>query len=141
MKYVIDSSLTIKWYMSEQDTAKALRLRLDFITGLHELHAPDSLLIECSNALILAEQKKSISTVNTTAGILDLPYVGIALHPSAPLLERAAEMARIARLTIFAGLYLALAEREQCQFLTADKKIIRNTRKQFPFVADFAAIP
>jgi predicted nucleic acid-binding protein len=141
MKYVLHSSIVAKWYLSEPDTAKALRLRLDFLTGQHELLTPDSLLLECGNILVAAEQKKLIRTGAAAKDLVDLRFVELALHPSEPLLNRAIAMAITTRLTVSASLYLALAEREQCQFLTVDKKIIRNARKHFPFVTDFALLP
>jgi predicted nucleic acid-binding protein len=45
------------------------------------------------------------------------------------------------KLTVHASLYLALAEREQCQLLTADQRAIRSTRKQFSFILPFASLP
>ncbi len=45
------------------------------------------------------------------------------------------------RLSLSAALYVALAEREQCQLLTADQKVIRNTRKHFSFILPFASLP
>jgi predicted nucleic acid-binding protein len=65
----------------------------------------------------------------------------VLFHSSFPLLSRAAAIALLARLTVAASLYIALAEREQCQLLTADQKVIRNTRKHFSFVLPFANFP
>src|SRR5215471_8867064 len=41
MKYVIDSSLGVKWVIPEVDSAKALRLCDDYRIGVIELLAPD----------------------------------------------------------------------------------------------------
>ena len=41
MKYVIDSSVGVKWVIPEVDSAKALRLRDDYRNGVIELLAPD----------------------------------------------------------------------------------------------------
>ena len=43
MKYVLNSSVGFKWVVPEVDSDKALRLRDDFRSGVHELRAPDSL--------------------------------------------------------------------------------------------------
>ncbi len=67
--------------------------------------------------------------------------VGIPLHPSMPLLRRAAVISLDTRLTVFASLYVALAEREQCQLVTADQKVIRNARRHFSFVLPVASLP
>jgi len=41
MKYVIDTSVAFKWVIAEADSDKAIRLRDDFCTAIHELLAPD----------------------------------------------------------------------------------------------------
>ena len=41
MKYVIDSSVGVKWVIPEVDSAKALRLCDDYRIGVIELLAPD----------------------------------------------------------------------------------------------------
>jgi predicted nucleic acid-binding protein len=61
MKYVLDSSVALKWVLPELDSAKALRLRADFQAGLHELIAPDIFPVEVGQALTKAERRKTIS--------------------------------------------------------------------------------
>ena len=39
MKYVIDCSVAFKWFVSESDTDKALRLRNDFQSAVLEIVA------------------------------------------------------------------------------------------------------
>jgi hypothetical protein len=37
MRYVLDSRVALKWVLPEADSAKAIRLRNEYINGLHEL--------------------------------------------------------------------------------------------------------
>jgi hypothetical protein len=37
MKYVLDSSVALKWVLPEANSGKAIRLRDDYSNGLHEL--------------------------------------------------------------------------------------------------------
>ncbi len=141
MKYVLDSSVVQKWYVSAADTPKALKLRLDFHFGIHELLAPDILLAECGHDLVRAERQNAIGPGEAELFLVDLVRVQVPLHPSSPLLRRAAAIALSTRLSFYASLNLALAEREKCDLLTADQKVIRNARKSFSFVIDFASIP
>jgi hypothetical protein len=39
MKYVLDSSVALKWVLPEADSAKALGQRDEYKTGVHELYA------------------------------------------------------------------------------------------------------
>ncbi|WP_020474862.1 type II toxin-antitoxin system VapC family toxin [Zavarzinella formosa] len=140
MKLVLDVSVAAKWYLRDADIVKALKLRFDFHAGVHELLAPDIFPAECAGVLVRAERKGDLPAGDADLNLIDLMAVGIPAHPSFSLLRRAAEIALSNRLTVFSSLYLALAEREQCQFLTADQKLIRATRRQFSFVLPFAAL-
>jgi predicted nucleic acid-binding protein len=45
------------------------------------------------------------------------------------------------RIGIYDCLYVALAEREGCELITADDKLIRNLQAQFPFIISLASLP
>ena len=141
MKLVIDTSIAEKWYVSAPDTAKALRLRIDFHAHLHELLAPDTLLAECTDVVVNAEKKRLIDPGEALTSIDDLRLVALDFRPCGPLLRRAAEISFLTQLKVAPCLYLALSEQEQCQLLTADQRVIRATRKHFSFVLPFANFP
>jgi predicted nucleic acid-binding protein len=126
MKLVIDTSIAKMWYVPSPDMLKALRLRIDFHAHLHELLAPDIVFAECASALVNAEKNKFIDPGEAAASITDLLLVGVAIHPSAPLLRRAAEISFMTHLTVASSLYVALAEQAKCQLLTAHHKVIRE---------------
>lgn len=141
MRCVLDASVAEMWYLPVADSTKAMRLRFDFIKGLHELLAPDIFPVECAAMLVKAERQGVIPAGKTPLELAAIQAVGIPLHPAAPLLRRAAVISLTTRLTVFASLYVALAEREQCQLVTADQKVIRNTRRHFSFVLPVASLP
>lgn len=37
MKYVLDSSVALKWVLAEADSARAIRLRDEYLNGVHSL--------------------------------------------------------------------------------------------------------
>ncbi len=141
MKYVIDASIAEAWYVLNPNTMKAAQLRFDFHRGLHELLAPDVFPAEAAEMLVNAERKGLLSAGSTSRDLHDLHSTGVPLYPSFPLLARASDIALNSRLQLFAGLYVALAEQEQCQLLTADQKLLRAARRHFTFVVPFASIP
>ena len=51
MKYVLDSSVALKWVLPEADSGKAIRLRNEYSNGIHELLAPDIFPPEIANGL------------------------------------------------------------------------------------------
>jgi predicted nucleic acid-binding protein len=50
MKYVIDSSVMVKWVLAEPESDKALRLRSDLRNSVHELLSPDIFTVEAAHA-------------------------------------------------------------------------------------------
>jgi predicted nucleic acid-binding protein len=42
---------------------------------------------------------------------------------------------------VYDCLYVALAEREGCEFLTADDRLLKKLCIQFPFIVSLASIP
>jgi predicted nucleic acid-binding protein len=126
MRYVIDCSVATKWEVNEPDSAKALRLRDDFRNGVHELLAPDIWPIEVANALYSAELKGGIPPGRFEFHAANVLMVGPALYQSTALLPRAMAIIRraVARIGIYDCLYVALAEREGCEVVTADQRLI-----------------
>jgi predicted nucleic acid-binding protein len=141
MKTVVDSSVGIKWVIPEKYSDKALRLLDDFQKSLVELLAPDIFLIEAVHAIARAERQKRITQAQGAQAVTDLLNQQIQLNPYIPLLPRAYEISSNARIGVYDCLYVALAEREQCQFVTADDKLVTNLRQQFPFIAPIASLP
>jgi predicted nucleic acid-binding protein len=141
MRFVLDSSVGLKWFLPEPDSAKALKLRADFQTGIHELLAPDILPVECAHALTRAERRGIIAVGDAQVHLLDLMATGIGLFRYQPLLHRATLISSAERIGVYDCLYVALAEREGCQLVTADKRLANNLRAQFPFVVELSSIP
>jgi hypothetical protein len=52
VKYVLDSSVALKWVLAEADSGKAIRLRDAYENGIHALLAPNIFPAEIANALI-----------------------------------------------------------------------------------------
>ena len=139
MKYVLDSNVALKGVLPEADSDRAIQLRDDFHSGTHELIAPDVFPVECLHALTKAERQSRI----TGAFILwqsimaDVPR----LHSHIPFLHRAYEIATITRSGIYDCIYVALAEQESCELITADDRLVRNMQRDFPFVRSLASLP
>lgn len=47
---------------------------------------------------------------------------------------RAAEISSAMRVGVYDCLYVALAEKKKCRFVTADHRLIKNLQKDFPFI-------
>jgi len=138
MKYVLDSSVAFKWEVPETDSDKANLLRDDFRNTIHELVAPDFLPLELAHALTRAERQGRIAVGQAALFWADAMTTPPILLPSLPLAMRAIDLSSQARVGVYDCLYIALAEREKCDFITADDKLVNNVQAQFPFVKHLA---
>jgi predicted nucleic acid-binding protein len=141
MKRVLDSSVGFKWVVPELHSDKALRLRDDYRTGSAELIAPDVYLIEIAHALTRAERQKRITSAQGALALADVMSVPPQLFGYVPLLPRAYEISSHQHLGVYDCLYVALAEREGCELITADDRMVKNLRPHFPFISALASLP
>jgi predicted nucleic acid-binding protein len=141
MKYVLDVSVAVRWVIPNQLTPKALRLRGDYENKIHELVAPDIFIAEAANALTKAERQKLIAVGQSTPLHTKITTSLPDLHSHFPLVARALAISSQTRSSFYDCLYVALAERERCELVTADEKLVRNLKAQFPFVRPLASIP
>jgi predicted nucleic acid-binding protein len=141
MKYVLDSSVAFKWEVPETDSDKADRLREEFRNSLHELHAPDFFPIELAHALTRAERRGRIGVGQASVFWADAMTTVPVLVPSLPLVARAIDISSKTRVGVYDCLYVALAEQEKCDVVTADNKLLKTLKPQFPFILDLKNFP
>jgi len=141
MKRVIDSSVAFKWVVPETDSDKALLLRDDFRNGLVELIAPDIFPIEIGHALTRAERQGRIPVGSAIPLLRDILNTLPLLQPSLSELLRAVEISSQMRVGAYDCLYVALAELEKCDLVTADDKLVKNLQSYFPFIVSLGSLP
>ena len=96
---------------------------------------------EAASALTKAERQKLIRVGQAGVLLADLLTTPPAAHPYEPLLARAVDISSQTRGGLYDCLYVALAEREGCEFVTDDQKLIANLKPRFPFVVPLASLP
>jgi predicted nucleic acid-binding protein len=141
MKYVLDASVALKWVLTEQDSPKALALRDGYSRGSSELICPDIFPPEVAHALARAERRNIIKPPQGMAYLADILTTPPHFFPSLPLLPRAFAIASQMRVGIYDCLYVALAEREACELVTADDKLARALKARFPLIVLLASLP
>jgi predicted nucleic acid-binding protein len=139
MKYVLDSSVAFKWVVPESDSPRAIRLRDEYRAAVDELIAPDIFAPELAHALTRAERQVRINDAVTR--LIDVLATCPILVASLPLLLRAADISSTMRVGVYDCIYVALAERESCELVTADARLLKNLRSRFPFIIDLASLP
>jgi predicted nucleic acid-binding protein len=119
MKFVVlDVSVATKWYVRETDSETAQRL-LD--SGL-QFAVPDIFFSEVANALLKHHANGDIGLGDVLLGIEDLFAMEIEPVAAQLLMARAVEIAAPLKHAVYDCLYLALAERWDTTFVTADRK-------------------
>ena len=63
------------------------------------------------------------------------------LYPSMSLTPRAIQIVTVARIGVYNCLYVALAEREACELVAADARLINSLQQTFPFIIALASLP
>lgn len=131
---VIDASVALKWVLPEHDTGKADSLRGQLFI------APDVFAIEVANALSRAARKNLLSAAEAVIGLTDIISSGPELRASGPLLFRALEISLTTRCSVYDAHYVALAEHEGVQLITADERLANNLQRDFPFLVRLADV-
>jgi predicted nucleic acid-binding protein len=140
MKYVLDSSVAFKWVVVEPLTDKAQNLRDEFRRGLHELIAPDVFPVEVAHSLTRAERQARISPSQASVLLAEVLLTRPQFHPYIPLLSQAVAISSQARIGVYDCLHVALAQREGCELLTADDRLVRALQPSFPFITALSSL-
>ncbi len=127
MNIVVDASVAIKWFLTEENTADAEML----LGPEFELNAPELAISEFGN-IVLKKLRNGDLQLGEAAALSDALFrVGITFHSNKPLLGPALERAIELGQTTEDCTYLALALELDCPLVTADRKLfmtLQNTR-------------
>lgn len=128
---VVDANVVIKWHVAEIHTDAALRLLRD---DAPELHVPELVFPEVGNILWKKVRRGDLAE-DEARGIGRLVAAApLEVHPSAPLLEAALEIALSTGRTVYDSQYVALAIQMESRLVTADERLY-NALKDGPLGA------
>lgn len=117
---VVDASVAVKWFLPEPDSEQAVVL----LDGKHQLLAPDLLWAEFANIAWKQCQRGGITPEEAAEMVDQLLLVPMQIHASNTLVGQAVRLAIETDRTAYDCLYLALAIREGCPLITADKRLV-----------------
>ena len=118
MKFTVDASIVVKWYIAEEHSEDA-RLLLGHRL---ERYAPDFLLVEFANTVWKKARRGEIADPLHYLGEIPELREAIDLRPSADLVDRAARLAVAMDHPVYDCLYLACAEATGSTLITDDRK-------------------
>jgi predicted nucleic acid-binding protein len=120
-KKVIDASIIVKWFSNEEDSDKAIKLRNMHIRGEISIVVPELVFMEVMNSL----RYKKISVDSLTKANKDLWDVQLeTIYLDEFLLNKATEISVKYNLTVYDGIYAALAQIHGAPLITSDNKLL-----------------
>lgn len=138
---IVDTSIAIKWIVEETDSEKAVALLARWVKGKTVILAPILLAYELTNVLHQRIRRGEASGEEAEQLLI---YVLL----NVVRLDRAYDHAQSVRALQFAqqfsltatydAHYLALAEREQCEYWTADARLLNGLRGQLSWVRNLS---
>lgn len=125
MALIVDASVAIKWFVDEPGSGVARQLWRD----QPDLLAPDLMVLEVCNAAWRKVRLGQASRAQAEQIAERLRQGIVDLRPTAPLAPRATEIALTVDHPVYDCFYLALAEREGAELVTADQRLNERLRR------------
>lgn len=135
MVAVLDASVALKWqFEDEEATEGAMALLEDFVEGKIELISVPLFAFEVVNAIHVAINRKRVGEKDGCRAVEYILSLGIELSHIDGVAKAAFQLAREYQVSPYDGAYLALAQREDCVFITGDRKLFKALKGYFPQV-------
>ncbi len=119
---LLDTSVAVKWFVTEDDSERATSLRRAHLWGEIQLYVPDLLLMELANALRytgrLSEER--ILEDLATFSALDISIVPFSIE----VLRSSIALSLERDLAVYDAYFLALAQAMEIPLITADRRML-----------------
>ena len=128
-KVVVDASVVVKWFIDEEDSDKALKIRDRYVNGEIMIIAPELLPYEVLDALRYSgvfsiDEIKEASVALSNYGIEMYPLLG-------NLAQKTVEISMETNITVYDSAYVALAYLMDTVLYTADESLIRRVKGDY----------
>ncbi len=131
---VTDASVVVKWLVHGQGEGPALSLLELFTEQKVVLIAPRQIVDEVASALSKLYRRKLISGIEAKHAFRGFDTRRPFLVDSATLTPSAFDLALRHQISFWDSLYLALAEEQRADLVTADERFYRSVSRHYPFV-------
>jgi predicted nucleic acid-binding protein len=124
-RVVVDASVAVKWFIPEELSADARM----FLAAEYELLTPDLLWAELGNVLWKKHRRGELDQRTASRLFGDVSRIPIEFHAVGRWTGAALELAMRYGVTVYDGLYLALAAGNGCRVVTADRRLHEACRE------------
>lgn len=126
-QYVPDASVAVKWFIDEEGSENALRLKEFFVDGEISLEAPSLLSYEVASALrfhpiVRMTRKQFLKAMQSLAGLQ------ITRDPTRSEWAAAHALALESPISIYDSIYIGFATQRQSIMVTADEALIKKVK-------------
>ena len=125
MKLVLDANVIAKWFIEEENTDKAIKIRDNFVAGKLAILEPSLLIYELGNVFWKHPVKSPEDVENDFKALFEIGLEFCAVREPV-FLKNVFEHGRKFGITFYDAVYVTLAEKEDCKLITADAKLQRN---------------
>ncbi len=123
---ILDASVILKMIFEEQDTNLVLQLIENHITGKEKMAAPELLYYELANVLATKTPLSVKSSSSALTEIFNLEIETYTLGVEEFL--SSINLSYKYKISVYDASYMILAERLNCNFITADVKLVKKTK-------------
>lgn|SRR3989344_6203828 len=128
---IIDSSVAFKWLTPEEPQQEEAFLYLEkHLNKTNPILVPSLIFYELTNAWA-CKGHLTIKNVKDNIGRVKEYNLKVAEIDFA-ILKKAAELAKEYKISAYDAIYIALAQKKKCNFVTADQKLV--SKVNLPFV-------
>ncbi|MGB3458555.1 MAG: type II toxin-antitoxin system VapC family toxin [Halobacteriota archaeon] len=125
MKLVLDANVIAKWFIEEENTDKAIKIRDNFVAGKLAILEPSLLIYELGNVFWKHPVKSPEDVENDFKALFEIGLEFCTVREPV-FLKNVFEHGRKFGITFYDAVYVTLAEKEDCKLITADGKLQRN---------------
>ena len=128
MKVIFDTSVAAKWYFNEENSNEAKKLLEDNLRVQNEVIEPYIFLFEMGNIFL---NKKTVDQEAINSAIDRLNRIGINfIDISFFEIDKIIQFAYSSHLSFYDASYVFLAQKLDCEFYTADKKLFNKVKSR-----------
>lgn len=123
-KVVIDASVAARWYVQEEWSDAAIKVRQDYEKGLIGLVVPHLLFYEVSNALRYSPDHNAYDVSEYIVSLIDMQLDSRSLTKED--IGKTVTLAFQLNITMYDAAYFALSQSLGVSFVTADLKLYKK---------------
>lgn len=134
---VLDASVVLKWFLQENHSDAALKIREKFYNEVHGIVEPDLLIYEFTNVLRYNVNYSADNIKKALSSLIEMDF-DIVL-PTLEMANNAVDLAKKYNITVYDAIFVSLAMLIDATFVTADENLHKKIKELdfVKFIAEF----